>query len=333
MPLAHYPAEPCVDTSTTQFQASFAQLMQAPPRRLGRYAEQLMAIALQNHPRVKLLAHNLSVRQAMPDGATGRQTLGEFDFLWQDQHTQQLHHWELATKFYLFVPVKELPTDRWANQCVGPNLADRMGDKLAKVISQQLRLSQTPAGQAALNDCLQAHALVSSSAQWLAQLYLTGWMFYAQAPCDAAQLQRPFVHADIQTHHHAGWWCEHTVFAQTAKQTADACWLKLPRPRWLSVARYSADELVRQQHEEGVVGVEDWGQWLDKLYTQVNHARHAPIYLSDGTLTERTRERPAEPVLVAHLQRQTDGMWLEQGRGFVVPDGWEAAAKRFVLKP
>jgi len=122
-------------------------------RRLGRYAENLLAFYFREHG--CLLAHGLQVKQA--DGIT----VGEFDFL---LHTPAgVEHWECATKFYLLTRRAGVAADYF----VGPNLADTLGAKMDKVFLRQLRLAWHPAAQA----CLPAPVA-------RAKAFITGWLFY-----------------------------------------------------------------------------------------------------------------------------------------------------------
>jgi hypothetical protein len=75
-------------------------------------------------------------------------------------------HWEMAAKFYLMVDGIE---DRWLDlrAFVGPNLVDRLGDKLDHIVRRQLPLGRTAEAKAALG-----HAIDRS------EVYLLGWLFY-----------------------------------------------------------------------------------------------------------------------------------------------------------
>jgi hypothetical protein len=72
----------------------------------------------------------------------------------------------MAAKFYLMVDGIE---DRWLDlrAFVGPNLVDRLGDKLDHIVRRQLPLGRTAEAKAALG-----HAIDRS------EVYLLGWLFY-----------------------------------------------------------------------------------------------------------------------------------------------------------
>src|SRR6476620_12687001 len=71
------------------------------PKRLGRYFETLIGYWLSNQDFIKNLRMNVPVRE-------GGKTLGEFDFLFFDGLRNQMIHWEVAVKFYLYYPFDHL---------------------------------------------------------------------------------------------------------------------------------------------------------------------------------------------------------------------------------
>ncbi|MFZ6863123.1 DUF1853 family protein [Undibacterium sp. Ji67W] len=137
-----------------------AALAKHPTKRLGLYAETLLAFFLGQF--CDLYAHGLQIHD---DKA---RTIGEFDFL--VRHGHRLSHWELATKFYLFFQSDELAVDGEQADLfdyLGPNLADTLGAKMHKIVHQQLRLSEHPQA------CSQLALPVAS-----AQALIKGWLFY-----------------------------------------------------------------------------------------------------------------------------------------------------------
>ncbi|MCU6433512.1 DUF1853 family protein [Undibacterium sp. Jales W-56] len=157
----------------TQFAAWIADLDRHPQplytalarhqqRRLGRYAENLLAFYLQ-HQHI-LYAQNVQIQNT-------KQTLGEFDFLLH--HAKGLLHWELATKFYVHVADQGASTDViHLRDYLGPNLVDTLSGKLHKVFDQQLQLSLNPAATSVLPlPVVKAQALIKG---WL--FYRTGWL-------------------------------------------------------------------------------------------------------------------------------------------------------------
>ncbi|MCB1694297.1 MAG: DUF1853 family protein, partial [Pseudomonadales bacterium] len=114
----------------------------APPHphhfRLGQHFERLLATWLSASPDHELIANNVQVQD-------GRRTVGEFDFLVRTR--QGVEHWEAAIKFYLGCGDGKSLADWY-----GPNTADRFDIKYERLVSRQLVLSQTEAGQRALRE-------------------------------------------------------------------------------------------------------------------------------------------------------------------------------------
>jgi hypothetical protein len=132
----------------------YAYLGAQPYRRLGRYAEKLMAFYFQHQG--TLIGHGLQVR------AGKNETIGEFDFLLREG--SDLVHWEFASKFYL---LETSGAEEKADHFVGPNLADTLGAKVRKIMERQLALSKHPAALAVLSEPVAA-----------AKALVKGWLFY-----------------------------------------------------------------------------------------------------------------------------------------------------------
>lgn len=98
---------------------------------LGTYAEKLWCFYLKNSQRYRLIANNIQVHEQ-------GKTLGEFDFILQDQINDQFIHLEFAIKFYLGLPDKNHKHAWW----FGPNHIDRLDKKAQHLRAKQLTLSQ-----------------------------------------------------------------------------------------------------------------------------------------------------------------------------------------------
>ena len=98
-----------------------------PTRRLGIYAERLMAFFFEKSPWINLITHSF---QLIREG----ETIGEIDFIieWKGE----LYHLELAVKYYLGVD----DLNKFQNW-IGPSGNDSLGLKLDKVMNQQLPLA------------------------------------------------------------------------------------------------------------------------------------------------------------------------------------------------
>lgn len=187
-------------------------------QRLGRYAESLLGFYLQRH--AQLVGSNVQVRDA------NKTTIGEFDFL--IQQADGLVHWEFATKLYLLSAnslhgsAQEGPADYF----VGPNLADSLGKKIRKIMTQQLQLSTHSGAQAVLPEpVVRAQALIK------------GWLFY---PRNAAVAPAPEWVTDA---HCRGFWCTFDAYADHAPPSA----MVLPRLTWLAPVLADAGEVLSQQ--------------------------------------------------------------------------------------
>lgn len=101
-----------------------------PHRRLGLYFEALWHFYLLDHPRFQVLAHNW---QQVVDGTT----VGAFDFLVWDRHSQRIEHWELAVKFYLISQ-----QDDAFDHAFGINPRDKLRRKHQHMLNSQLMLGQ-----------------------------------------------------------------------------------------------------------------------------------------------------------------------------------------------
>jgi len=273
-------------------------VQQGESNRLGRYAEQLLHFALMHSPSLELLAAGLQVR----DVRRGNMTLGECDFLLERRADRRLLHWELAVKLYLFVPpagpvAQVPPLDERSLQFhwLGPNLADSLADKVARLLGHQLRLTTFDAVRSAL----------PAAGPWLPQVYLKGWLFHP--------LTQPSVLPQVAADTHGrGWWAtldEWWVHAQQAVSAGDVqageAWAILPRVRWLAPARVA------------------------------EHAVFSLAAMRERIETHWRERGVAEPLLIVSLTRaaptagaspgQSD--WIERERGFIVPDYWAPRAR------
>jgi hypothetical protein len=109
-------------------------------RRLGNYFETLWAFWLETDPRYDLIVRNLPVRD---NGST----LGELDFIVQDNQSGLNYHWEVAVKFYLGVA----DTNRLENWH-GPSKRDRLDLKLTHLRERQSQICRLPQTQTLLRE-------------------------------------------------------------------------------------------------------------------------------------------------------------------------------------
>ncbi len=97
-------------------------------RRLGFYAEALLCLLFEHHPRFKLYAHN---HQIIEEG----RTLGELDFVIEDLVQNRLIHLELACKFYI-----QTKPEMGLFGMVGINKNDTLGRKWEHLQNHQLQI-------------------------------------------------------------------------------------------------------------------------------------------------------------------------------------------------
>ncbi|WP_420997120.1 DUF1853 family protein [Cupriavidus sp. 30B13] len=267
----------------------------APSLRLGRHAERLLQFTLEHTAGLELLAANLPVRRA---SAHGVQTLGELDFVWRDAVSGAIVHWEMAAKFYLLVdPAPDAGHGAAApprlHHFVGPNLVDRLGDKLGHLVHRQLALSRVP----------EARALLGRNVD-RSEVYLLGWLFYrnGHVPAGVRDL-------GIAPDHLHGWWSTLADWSAWAATRTGSRWFRLPRSAWMAPA------MVPQAQTELMEAVRDA---LAQRFAETRHdkswRREAPVMLCEL--------EPAGPL--------APGLWRERTRGFVVPPGWEARARQRV---
>lgn len=143
-------------------QFNFSNAREAPlPRVFGKRMERLFSQIVKASDRYRLLAENLQV-------ISGGHTLGELDFIISDRETQDLLHVEMACKFYLYRPgTDERPLLPW----IGPNLKDRLEDKLDKLRQRQFPLLYRQETRQHLNDLGIDHLKLKQ------RLYLPGLLF------------------------------------------------------------------------------------------------------------------------------------------------------------
>ncbi len=256
--------------------------------RLGRHAERLLHFALRHAPGMDLLAANVPIRRANGHGV---QTLGELDVIWRDPASAETVHWEMAAKFYVMV-------DGVAGRraFVGPNLVDRLGDKLDHIVRRQLPLGLTAEAQAIVG-----HPVNRS------EVYLLGWLFYRDGV-----LPTGLDALGIASDHQHGWWS--TLDSWSARATEQARhgirWCRLQRVDWLSgacvpgAATETAASLSQALAERFADPDQPW-------------RREAPVMICE-----------LEPPGVG----QPD-VWTERSRGFVVPPGWETRALARATQP
>ncbi|MCW2120817.1 DUF1853 family protein [Flavobacterium sp. 7A] len=98
--------------------------------RLGHLAEKIVSELIKNSTNYNLVYENIQIIE-------DKKTIGELDFIIENEVTRDLIHVELAYKFYLFDPTLSLePINNW----IGPNRNDSLQQKLTKLKTKQFPL-------------------------------------------------------------------------------------------------------------------------------------------------------------------------------------------------
>ncbi len=317
-------------------------------RRLGLYAEALLQIALEHAPHTELLLRHCQIQEDLASSSSkepqqkygaalansvgeskdaaftkkqkstkkhqGKHTIGELDFIWRHTQSQQIYHWELAVKLYLYVPELE--------NFVGTQKIDTLARKAKRLLEHQLPLAQHPQVQQRLGETVNQSSY-----------YLKGWLFYpiGDKGWDDYQLAPAKMMVPLNPQHLRGWWLYHSEFASRfndehmrlddlelrdtelrdtelrhtqwgqAALNSSYRWTILPRLHWLS-------SVVKTQEETMSTCMSD------KELIEFMQAYFSASGRMDSALTE--------PILLSALLPGADGHWHEVHRGFVVHEDW-----------
>lgn len=218
--------------------------------RLGVYFEQLWQHLVSACDSLQVLNHNLQV-------IIDKHTLGEFDSIIRDKHTNQCIHCELAVKFYLKVGEGSALSD-W----VGPNLRDRFDNKFNRLFEHQLALSNMDIIEQWLSE---RHIKIDAT-----KLLTKGRLFY---PLDDYMNENYRYPDEVSVDHLKGFWTSWEDFAHL-QLSSSIDWYLLPKKYWLSAVTeqevselrplddkailiHGHNESYRFQRIQQVVGVRD----------------------------------------------------------------------------
>ncbi len=177
--------------------------------RLGGYFEELLIWWLDQPHGLNLIEANLPVRDR-------HRTLGEFDLLVDNRGC--VEHWEVAVKFYLGSGDLR-DTCRW----FGPNTADRLDLKLARLTEHQLHLSSHPVAKRLLQD--------KGIAVQRTRCVIKGRLYY---PWDLFAMDDFGYLSNAGAQHEKGWWLNRTAF-QNIFAPKPYRWAYLQKQHWLSI--------------------------------------------------------------------------------------------------
>lgn len=113
--------------------------------RVGYYVESLVQMWLENTDGISAVDHGVLIKD-------GSRTIGELDFLFR--RGKQLHHLEVALKYFLFSSEEELLFGDPPSSFPGLNVTDNFEKKRDKLTGSQL-----PRGRAAYPEVAESHAL------------------------------------------------------------------------------------------------------------------------------------------------------------------------------
>lgn len=183
---------------------------------------------LENILKYKFGTENVLTRVAVREshqGGRGVKTWGEFDFLIFNQMKDRIEHWESSIKFYLQVDDR----DHW-NACWGPGVRDRLDLKGAKTFLQQLPLSSTQLGHAAIPPSWSPYPLVKN-------VYAKGTIFYFWDPEQMtfdSRLKSIVPPAGLAQGHLKSWWIRPESLASLKEQAPDVLLSVIPRRYWMT---------------------------------------------------------------------------------------------------
>lgn len=195
------------------------QPLSIPSRpRLGHYFEALLAFALAD-PHIQainglaLLQRNIQIRSE-------KRTLGELDFLLQEQNKRGLHL-EVAVKFYLLK--RQVTNPRAWHHWIGPNAQDRLDLKLNRLIQHQLSwVHHDPVAQAEIAEIQQRQTLTPlSSAYYLKGMFFIHWL---------DRLQQP---VQVNEQCLMGHWLTESEF-ECLNKTETLCFTRLEKQEWMA---------------------------------------------------------------------------------------------------
>ncbi len=197
-----------VDNEWSGFEPFSIDALPVPPDphrfRLGRHFEQTLQAWMRAADDIELLESNLQVRD-------GKTTVGEFDFI--VRYRGEVEHWEAAIKFYLGVGHRKAESDFF-----GPNTADRLDIKLARLRDHQLKLASHPAAKPLLEE--KGLEVVRS------RCLIKGRLFH---PWGESEVSPP----GINPEHETGWWMRDVDFREQFGGS-DARFAYLPKSLWLA---------------------------------------------------------------------------------------------------
>ncbi|SAK59034.1 hypothetical protein AWB76_02669 [Caballeronia temeraria] len=137
-------------------------------------------------------------------------------------------------------------------------------------------------------------ALLGFDGPWQAQLFIKGRLFYHGLDGDAV-VPAP----EIGAHHLRGWWLTASEWREARAHASgdERAWVVQPRMAWLASRRLDASA--------------------------------AGTLIAESDAIRSRLEATIAPTMIAAYMRDEAGQWIEESRGFIVPDDWPARAREF----
>ena len=111
---------------------------------LGRYYESLWAFFFKYDTQYQVIAQNLAIQDES-------RTIGEFDFIIRDSHSDCFIHHEVAVKYYLYFQRHNLSVATDKHNWLGPNSRDTLHKKWTHITQHQSQLGEHPSAKAELS--------------------------------------------------------------------------------------------------------------------------------------------------------------------------------------
>jgi len=178
---------------------------------LGKCFESLVEYWLKFSTDKQLLSHNLQVFK-------GRNTIGEFDFVYRELSNNKVYHLECVGKFYI---AQKNISDQ--SNFIGPNAIDNLERKLNKLINEQILLSRTEAGMDALQ-------LEDINQEINPKIFFKGYLFYY---ADLFFNNSFIIPKDSNPDHPKGWWI-YTKDVDYFLSQRNSKWIVVERANWIS---------------------------------------------------------------------------------------------------
>ncbi|KEQ16669.1 DUF1853 family protein [Endozoicomonas numazuensis] len=228
---------------------------------LGIYYESLWQYILRHSKEHQLIACNLQVQN-------NHKTLGEYDLILKSLRKQVFIHRELAVKFYLGLPSSTRSASPW-NHWIGPGLRDRMDRKLNHMLTHQITLSETLAGQVALN--------ALDITEVTTEILFQGYLFYPiTGICPIPE--------DSAADHLCGHWLPiNQLSAWLDREANEACYLPMPKSLWLSSYRGLPDPSIHLSKETLIQRMQS------QLYKSARPQLVIRCHEQDGEIKENCR--------------------------------------------